>query len=493
MHPAQIDGENRVYEQPRVVGGVLDLKVLRLFFVVLEVGAGLGGEEVVVRSPRVCREELAPVGTRVVLVRVCLAVRGGRQSKRVPRHGVVAVRVHVLEPLSKALFAADAPAPGRVGNHTGVAHGPGALEHGHARARHIVVHVHLDEARFGQRELGRAFGGVEVEVREGALVVIGARLEAVRGGRPRAGGKVPDRPLERQLVVPVVRLATFAGEARRAGALEVVDVVDAVRATGAVLARVGAAPVVGVLAVGAVKIWFALTRRRDRAGIARGIRRVLTHTLDWIATAALAFVENAHSGLCGARDIVLGGVAPTAAGAGVALNTRAFTGPGCPVAAGAVFGTLESICGSTRRDARAAVLAVRSKMARLACIARARSSACSCGDPKPLRCAVVAGARSCSGEPLVACGMRSVGALLARRPVVTGRADAARADRVLGPPGAANAGDLATPRIPARVFARAALAAVVGRARAVASPTAGPRVVAVTVDVAFRATFASCT
>jgi hypothetical protein len=76
-----------------------------------------------------------------------------------------------------------------------------------------------------------------------------------------------------------------------------------------------------------------------------------------------------------------------------------------------VSGALESIRGSTRRDARTAVLAGRSKMARLACIARARNSACFCGDPKPLLCAVVAGARSCSGEPLVACGMRSVGAL----------------------------------------------------------------------------------
>ena len=107
--------------------------------------------------------------------------------------------------------------------------------------------------------------------------------------------------------------------------------------------------------------------------------------------------------------------------------------------------------------------------------------------PKPLRCAVVAGARPCSGESLVACGMRSVGALLARRPVVTGRADAARADRVLGPPGVA----IALYRATAHVCARAALAAVVGRTRAVAFPTAGPRVVAGTVDVAGRAAFAS--
>ena len=131
-------------------------------------------------------------------------------------------------------------------------------------------------------------------------------------------------------------------------------------------------------------------------------------------------------------------------------------------------------------------------MAHLACIARARTLfrlrhrryfRC----PEPLRCAVVAGANPCSGEPLVTCGMRSVGALLARRPVVTGSADAARADRVLGPPGVA----IALYRATAHVCARAALAAVVGRARAVAFPTAGPRVVAGTVDVAGRAAFAS--
>ena len=58
--------------------------------------------------------------------------------------------------------------------------------------------------------------------------------------------------------------------------------------------------------------------------------------------------------------------------------------------------------------------------------------------------------------------------------VPPGRADAARAVRVLGPPGAANAGDLATHRIIGRVFALAALAAVVGRARAEARNIAGP-------------------